>query len=103
MDKTAQDKIIQFSDQHDADLHKRVHQNLQQAGHPVSKADMKTDEHSALENLREGLEDQADVVGAAVEEVGDKLGGENVTYIEQRPSKDWKTRLMERIKGKKAA
>lgn len=103
MDETAQDKIIQFPN-HEQDLRKKTHPDVEKvAGHSVSPSDLNPEDDSSLEKIREGLGDLVHISGKAAGTFGEKLGGENITYIEDRPSRDFRRSIMDRIRGKKEA
>jgi hypothetical protein len=102
MGETAQDNIIQFPN-HDEDLRNRIQPDAEHlAGQTIHPAELKPDDDSSLEKIREGLGEAVHISGKAAGTLGEKLGGENITYIEEKASKDWR-RILEKMKLKKKA
>lgn len=76
MDGSAPKKVLQYTDQHDQDLYKKVSTGLNNAGHHVTAADVNPEDNSPIEKATEEAGNFIRYTGAYLE---DAVRGGNET------------------------
>lgn len=99
-------EIIQPTEQHVSDLHQKVSQQLNQAGHQATPQSVNPDDNSPLKSIQEAVGDTTHVVGSTFEEL---VRGSDTSHVRTATGKvpisitagKWARKIL--MKGQKAA
>ena len=89
MSESAPEEVIKFLSEDQTEMHKKIAANLTAVDHPVRVEDINPEDNSPLNRVEEALGEDARVVGRTLEEIGERLTGDNITYSEQAPVSLW--------------